>query len=232
MASINVMLNYLGVPVAPEYLDRLHDGADHSADFEYRMIRHVIDVPPEHAARDVLERYVEVSGQETYTAILPHTDKLFERFLVPFKSAKRMYCFGEYLACIELSAHLGEMLALLLWQITPLTLNGKPVDLTREKVLWGSEFEKMGQERRIVLLKALTAISDGDAQLFDFLRTTRRKYFHFWSTGTEKIKDDALQCFLRVSTLVRNVLKIEYEDGSVRLNPLLDAYLAGQRAAP
>lgn len=228
---INVMLNYLGVPVAKEYLDRLSDGADHTGDFEYRMIRHVIDIPPEHAARDVLERYVEVSGRETYTAIFPHTDKLFERFLVPFKSAKRMYCLGEYLACIELSAHLGEMLALLLWQITPITLNGKRMDSALEKALWGSEFEKMGQEKRIDLLRALAAASDEDAQLFDFLRATRRKYFHFWSTGTEKIQGDALQCFLRLSSLVRNVLRIEYENGAVKLNPLLESYLAHYKAA-
>jgi len=232
MATINVVLNYLGTPVPMEYLDRLADGGDHSGDLEYRMIRHVIDVPPEHTPRDVLERYVEVSGQESYTAIFPHTDKLFDRFLVPFKSSKRMYCLGEYLACIELSAHLGEMLALLVWQITPVTLNGRSVDVAMEKSIWGSEFERMGQEKRIDLLKTLGAVTDSDAQLLDYLRATRRKYFHFWSTGTERIKDDALRCFLDVATLVRNVLKIEYDNGTVKLNPLLETYLATHKAVP
>lgn len=215
-----------------EYLDRLADGSDHSGDFEYRMIHHVINLPPEHASRDVLERYVEVSGQESYTAIFPHTDKLFDRFLVPFKSSKRMYCLGEYLACIELSAHLGEMLALLVWHITPVTLNGKSVDVAMEKSIWGSEFEKMGQEKRIDLLKALGAVTDDDAQLLDYLRASRRKYFHFWSTGTERIREDALRCFLHVATLVRNVLKIEYDNGTVKLNPLLETYLATHKAVP
>ena len=44
------------------------------------MIRHVLELPPEHLPRDVLERYVDISSQESYTAIFPHTDKLFERF--------------------------------------------------------------------------------------------------------------------------------------------------------
>lgn len=232
MATINVTLNFLGTPVPVEYLDRLADGGDHRGDFEYRMIRHVIDFPPEHVPREVLERYVEVSGQESYTAIFPHTDKLFERILVPFKSSKRMYCLGEYLASVELSAHLGEMLALLVWQISPVNVNGKPVDGAMEKSIWGSEFEKMGQEKRIDLLKALGAITEGDAQLFDYLRATRRKYFHFWSTGTERIKEDALRCFLNVASLVRNVLKIEYDNGAVKLNPLLEAYLATHKAVP
>jgi len=177
MGTIQVVLNYLGTPVPKEYVDRLLDGRYHSGDFEYRMIRHVLELPPEHLPKEVLERYVEISGQETYTAIFPHTDKLFERFLVPFKAAKRTYCLGEYLACIELSAHLGEMLALLLWQITPVSLNGKRIDAQMERSIWGSEFEKMGQEKRIDLLKALGAIANEEEQLLDFLRSIRRKYF-------------------------------------------------------
>lgn len=232
MATIQVVLNYLGTPVAKEYVDQLLDGMDHSAEFEYRMIRHVLELPPEHLPKDVLERYVEISSKESYTAIFPHTDKLFERFLVPFKAAKRTYCLGEYLACIELSAHLGEMLALLLWQITPISLNGKAVDAQMEKAIWGSEFEKMGQEKRIDLLKVLGAISGDEEQLLDFLRSTRRKYFHFWHASTEHIKDDSLECFLRLASLVQMVLRIEYENGALKLNPLLDAYLATHKTAP
>lgn len=210
----------------------MRDGNDHSGDFEYRMICHVLELPAEHLPREVLDRYVEVSGKESYTAIFPHTDKLFERFLVPFKSAKRTYCLGEYLACIELSAHLGEMLALLLWEITPVSLNGKLVDAQMEKSIWGSEFEKMGQEKRIDLLKVFGAISNEEEQLLDFLRATRRKYFHFWNASTEHIKDDALECFLNVAALVQKVLKIEYENDVVKLNPLLEAYLATHKNAP
>lgn len=232
MATIHVVLNYLGTPVLKEYVDLLLDGKDHSGDFEYRMIRHVLELPPEHLPREVLERYVEISSKENYTAIFPHTDKLFERFLVPFKAAKRTYCLGEYLACIELAAHLGEMLALLLWQITPVSLNGKAVDVQMEKSIWGSEFEKMGQEKRINLLKVLGAISTDEEQLLDFLRTIRRKYFHFWNASTERIREDALESFLKLAALVQMVLRIEYENGAVKLNPLLDAYLATHKTAP
>lgn len=231
MAAIQVVMNYLGTPVTKEYINHLLDGKDHSGEFEYRMILHVLELPPEHMPMVVLERYVEISSKESYTAIFPHTDKLFERFLVPFKAAKRAYCLGEFLACIELSAHLGEMLALLLWQITPISLNGKTVGAKMEKAIWGSEFEKMGQEKRIDLLKVLSAISGDEEQLLDFLRSTRRKYFHFWDTTTERIKDDALECFLKLASLVQMVLRIEYDNGTVKLNPLLEAYLATHKTA-
>lgn len=232
MATIRVVLNYLGTPIPKEYVDLLLDGKDHSGDFEYRMIHQVLELPPEHLPRDVLERYIEISSKESYAAIFPHTDKLFERFFVPFKAAKRTYCLGEYLACIELAAHLGEMLALLLWQITPISLNGKPVDAKMEKAIWGSEFEKMGQEKRIDLLKVLGAISNDEEQLLDFLRTKRREYFHFWNASTELIREDALEAFLKLATLVQLVLRIEYENGAIKLNPLLDTYLATHKTTP
>lgn len=225
MGTIRVMLNFLGTPVSSDYIDRLFDGQDHSKDFEYSMIKHVLGLSPELMPREVLERYVEISSKETYMAIFPHTDKLFERFLLPLKSAKRLYCIAEYLASIEVSAHVGEMLALLLWQMTPITLNGKRIDPSIEKSIWGREFEKMGQEKRINLLQTFGAVSDDDARDLDYLRSTRRKYFHFWYSEIGNIKEDSLNCFLKSATLVKNVLKIEYNKGSVSVNPLLSDYL-------
>lgn len=231
MATINVMLNFLGTPVSKDYLTRLRDGKDHTGDIEYRMMRQVLELPLEHLPQEVLERYVEVSSKESYIAIFPHTDKLFDRFLFPFKSAKRLYCLGEYLATIEVSAHLGEMLALLLWQITPITMDGKRIEADMEKAIWGTEFEKMGQEKRINLLKVFGAVSEQDAQNLDFLRATRRKYFHFWSASISGIKEDALNCFLKVAMLVKNVLQISYVEGALAINPLLHAYLEAHKRA-
>ena len=225
MTTIQVTINYLGVPVEKTFIERLLAGEDLSGEFHYSILKHFFELNPEHLPREVLERYVEVSSRETYAAILPHTDKLFERFLTPFKSAKRCYCLGEYLASIELSAHLGEMLALLIWQITPVKINTKDIDSKIEKDLWGREFEKMGQEQRIDLLKVFGAINKKDTEHLDFLRTTRRKYFHFWSETTVNVKSDSLQCFLKIAQLVRDILRIEYANGTVKLNPLLSKYL-------
>ena len=51
MGTIHVVLNYLGTPVPKEYVDCLLDGKDHSGDFEYRMIRHVLELPPRNTYR-------------------------------------------------------------------------------------------------------------------------------------------------------------------------------------
>jgi len=229
MATIDVTLNFLGVPVPEEYVDRILDGSAQPSDFEYKMIRHVLELPPESLPREVLERYVEISDRETYTPLLPHTDKLLERFLFPFRSAKRLYCLGEYLAAIEICAHVGEMFSLLIWQMTPITFNGNRLNVNTEKAIWGRTFEKMGQENRINLLETFGAISNEDARSLDFLRATRRTHFHFWTIDAD-VKKDALDCFLRLAKLVKNVLKIEYDGKDISINPLLQDYLRTQRS--
>lgn len=231
MATVNVTLNYLGVPVDAKYVATLRDGADHSGDFEYRMMEHVLGVPPQHVTSEVLDRYVEVSSKETYTPIFPHTDKLFERFLIPLKSAKRCYCLGEYLATIEVCAHVGEMLALLIWQMNPGSINGKPVDSALQKAIFGREFEKLGQEQRVDILKGIGSLADAEAQNLDFLRATRRRYFHFWDPPTT-LQRDALESFLRVSSLIKSTLQIEFDHGKVKMNPALLAYLKAHPQPP
>lgn len=226
MGTIDVMVNFLGIPVGSEYVDKLlSDGKDHSNEIEYRMLRHIFELPPEHVPREALDRYVEVSNKQTYTPVLPYSHKLFEKFLSPFRSAKRCYCLGEYLAAIELSAHLGEMLALLVWKIGRVTLNRNPITEPQEKALWGCKFERLGQEKRINLLRVLGLITEEDARTLDSLRATRRKYFHFWNCSTDSEKEDALRCFVKASELAKSILQIQFDRGKLSINPLLAKYL-------
>jgi len=110
------------------------------------MIKHVLDLSPETLPRAALERYVEISTADYYIPIFPVTDKMFERLLLPLKSAKRCFSLGEYLATIELCAHVGEMLATLVWQMTQVRLNDKALDEKLESLLFGRPFESQGQD--------------------------------------------------------------------------------------
>jgi len=224
-STILVSLNYFGTPVAGDYLDRLGDGSDHRNDMEYRSLAEVLGAPPEHLPRAVLERYVEVSPPESYLPLFPHTEKIFERILSPLRSAKRCYCLGEYLATIELCAHVGEMFAILLWQMRPFVLNGKPLSQEREAQLFGSTFERKGQEQRIKMLKAIGGVEEADAQRLDELRKRLRKYFHLWSEGVSDARADAFHCFWQVVNLAESVLQISFDDGKLIINPALQAYV-------
>jgi hypothetical protein len=163
-----------------------------------------------------------------YAPILPHSSKLFERLISPLKSAKRCYCLGEYLATIELSAHVGEMLTQLTWQITPIVHNQSRVTAEFEKGILGREFEKLGQDRRINVLKTFGAISESQANQFDDLRKRRVRFFHLWSTGVEDVQSDARRCYKIALLLTQEILQIgisPHEPGRVTINPLLSAFL-------
>jgi hypothetical protein len=229
MSPIKVNLNYLGIPLGREQIDLLQsEQSEQLLEFERMHLDHFFDLPVKHLARDVLERYCEVSDPELYTLILPVSDKLFERLLSPLKSAKKCFCLGEYIATIELAAHVAEMLALLLWQITPVSRDGTRITIEFEKGLWGRRFEKLGQEHRVSVLAAFNAISKRQAELFDKIRKTRVRYFHLWSTSSENIHADSLTCFRNAAELVKEVFQIELSDskrGAIKINPLLSAYL-------
>lgn len=229
MKTVSVTLNYLGVPIKSEYIDKIFSShVDTSKDTEYLILENFFGICPKHLPREVLERYIELTDKNTYLPFFPHTNKIFERLLSPFKSAKRCYCLGEYIATIELCAHLGEMLALLLWQMTPLTHNDKSITPDFEKSILGDEFEKLRQDRRIKILKAFGAMQNDTAQLFDDLRTTRRKYFHLWSSDVSKAKKDAYNCFHKVAKLIKKILKMEInkeKPNTFVMHPLLLEYL-------
>src|SRR5262245_15143795 len=226
---LTVNLNFLGLPVESDYVDRLLDGSDHSQEHEYRIMLHVLEIPPHHLPRDVLDRYVRVSSQALYIPILPVTDKIFERLLLPLRSAKRCFSLGEYLAAIELCSHVGEMLANLLWLVTPIKLNGQPINANTEKLLFGRSFEKQGQKQRVNILRGFNVVQDEDFRRFNELRDTRTRYFHLWSGGTTKAEQDAFRSFENVIVLVKTILQIKYDSGKVSISPLLHQYLRKHR---
>ena len=228
--TIPVNLNYFGTPVSLEYLDCLSDGHDHQSDQEYRTMLDLLGASPTSWPRDVLERYVEVSPPDPHLPIFPHTDKIFERILSPLRSAKRCYCLGEYLATIELCAHVGEMFAILMWQMKPMALNGKPVGEELENKLFGRTFEKQNQDQRIRILKAVGAVGDADAERLDDLRRRRRKHFHLWGEdSSSEPKKDAFHCFWEVVQIAESVLQIAFDNGRVIINPELRAYVEEHR---
>ncbi len=224
MKTITVTLNYLGIPITSEFLDILQSKEDVCKDARYIILEIFFEISPKHLKREVLERYIEITDK-TYMPVLPATNKIIERLLSPYKSAKRCYCLGEYIATIELCAHVGEMLAILLWHIAHLHQNTAAL----EKMMWDREFEELPQNRRTKILKSLGVIQAETAQIFDFLRTTRTDYFHIWSADVSKAKEDALECFLKTAQLIKEVLNISINEDKpstfVINNPLLLEYL-------
>lgn len=119
----------------------------------------------------------------------------------------------------------SEMVTILIFEMSDFTINGKPLDEDSQKGLFGSSFEKIGQDRRVSILHTYNLIDEKIKSSFDIIRTVRRKYLHLFSQEHDKISTDAVKVFVETVKLVVNVIGQNVVDGKIILNPRLLKYI-------
>lgn len=173
----------------------------------------------------VVGRYREISQEPIRLFAAPSESRILEKLVWPLRHAKASYMFGNYLSVIALCGMVGEMVAILCWEIGEPQLAGQPMTRDGEKAVLGSAFERLGQERRVQVLGAYELIGSDMRGRFDTLRETRRKYLHVWSQDHAGLPADARACFTAAVHLVTTVIGQEVSDGWIKLNPKLVGYL-------
>lgn len=107
--------------------------------------------PPE-TSSDVaalVRRYKEIASEPVALAVVPAEQRILDKLVWPLRHAKASYMVGNYLAVIALAGMVAEMVALLRWEVAEISLNGRPITAQDEKALFGTTFERLGQERRL-----------------------------------------------------------------------------------
>lgn len=223
--TIEVSLNFLGTPITVEDKEKILSSGNPTSKIDRCVFQHIVGFPPDAVSAECLENYFEVSTPDLYLSFLPAHPKITAKLIMPLKSAKRCFCLGEFLASIELSAHVGEMLSSLIWEISDFRMNGAPIDDNAQNLLFGRVFEKMSQADRVKLLLGIKAISEVECEKFDRLRQLRTAYFHKWSTEAENLKSDAKQSYKIAIELLKEVTQMEFVEGRVKLRPDLMRFL-------
>src|SRR5439155_8328117 len=119
---------------------------------------------------------------------------------------KASYVVGNNLGVIALCGMVSEMVAVLLWQLAEAKLNGREMTTEDEAAVFGSSFERLGQERRVRALSSYGVVAPNVATMFDTIRLSRRKYLHLWSQDHERLAQDAVACFHAAIGLVVAVI--------------------------
>jgi hypothetical protein len=132
---------------------------------------------------------------------------------------------GNYLATVSLSGLVAEMVAILLWEIADAQINGRTMKKEDEKNLFGSGFEKLGQERRVSILSAYGIIDEETKSNFDSIRNVRRSYLHLLSNDHDRLPEDGIKCFHAAVSLVVTAIGQDVREGLFVLNPRLVQYL-------
>jgi hypothetical protein len=219
---IEIQLNFFGPFLEDSDLSKILDlkVTGFKEEFDRDLLISFFNLPVEALSEDIIKRYIEVTTKETHTAIVPHTERLFERLLKPLRSAKKNYCLGEYSATIALCGAVAEMLVLLLWEINEVRLKGQIIGKNEERGLFGKNFDDLNHARRLNVLKTFGFISDDQFRKFEQVRKKRNSYLHSWTVNLSNEKQDALNSFKLIFQLFMEITEIGLADaGTVRVNP-------------
>lgn len=175
--------------------------------------------------QSMIDRYKEISVEPMRLNVAPAEDRILTKLVWPLRHAKACYMAGNYLGTISLCGMVAEMITMLLFDISNVSINGKALNREGEIGLFGAEFEKLGQERRISVLRTYNLIDDQLKFSFDRIRTKRRRYLHIYSQDHATLASDAVAIFKEAITVVVKVIGQELSDGKIILNPALVKYL-------
>ena len=176
----------------------------------------------------LIERYKKISPEPVVLAVVPAEQRILDKLVWPLRHAKASYMVGNYLAVIALAGMVAEMVGLLRWEVAEISLNGRPMTAEDEKVLFGSTFERLGQERRLQVLSAYGLIDAVARGRFNTIRETRRGYLHLWSQDHDSLPGDAIKSYHAAVALVATTIGQEFRDGKVVISQPLVKYLERQ----
>ena len=133
----------------------------------------------------LVARYCEIGTEPVRLVAAPAEERILDKLIWPLRHAKASYMVGNYLAVIALCGMVAEMVALLLWEVSVVQLNGRLLSDDDEKALFGTTFERLGQERRIQVLTVYGLINQETRGRFNTPKEIRRRYLHLWSRDHE-----------------------------------------------
>lgn len=224
--KITIQLNRFGPYIEEaeqvELLTKLRHKKNNSA---IRRLEQFLGISP---TEDHLKRYLEITTKRTHLNITPANRKIFCRIIDPLICAKKYYCLSEYISCIAMCGLAGEMLAILIWKISEIAIQGLKISQEEEKEIFGKNFEKLGQGNRISILKVLTIITPDAWDRFNEIRIIRNKYLHLWEYDEKQQKGDAKKCIISALILFKNITNIQLKtfkgEQFISINPSLLKY--------
>ena len=175
----------------------------------------------------LIERYQEISTDTSDLQFALSYPVIEEKFIQPLMHAKASYLTGNFLGLIALCGLVGEMITIMMFQITKVTIQKKPMEENLQKDLFGNSFEGLGQSRRLAVLKAYGIIDDDIFRRLNTTYKTRNKYLHRLTHDHGAIKADAKAVFADTVKVMAWFLGANFGGGPgiVSLRPELIKYL-------
>ena len=162
-------------------------------------------------------RYREASDGCDEPVFVPMHSTIMEHVVRPLVEAKQCYILGMPVACIAQAGLVGEMVAL--WRLRMLAgvVNIEELDEDVRDAFKEGEFDRLGQERRVKVLKKIDSLDDATVQAFGELRSVRRRYLHFMIEKNPNADRDARNALAWANVLVAKTLDLKFDEGRIVL---------------
>jgi hypothetical protein len=179
----------------------------------------------------IVERYREISCEERRLFAVPMDEQVLQKLVWPLRHAKGCYAVGNYLGTIALCGVVAEMVAILLFEMADMTINGRSMTAEDAESLFGATFERLGQERRVKVLSAYGVIDLATKEAFSAIRLARRRYLHLLSKDHQELPADAVKAFNAATSLVVTATGLSVQDGRIAVSAAFVRYLQKGRSA-
>jgi len=174
----------------------------------------------------VRQRYKDVEDPTTEPSIVPLHDIIMRHVIRPLREAKYCYVLGMPVACIAQAGLVGEMVALWRFRMLEPKLDGRPLDQELQKLLMGREFDKLRQEERVRVLRAVDTLDEETVRAFGELRALRRQYMHFMVDPAQgDVDQDARKAYCLACKLFAKTLDLKFRDGACVFPPKIMRFI-------
>lgn len=221
--SMPIFLRPLALPAIDEELGRQPEPAPEDVALEL-LSEFVGDY--ENPVAIIRSRYRQVTDEETEPLIVPHHESIMRHVVRPLREAKYCYVLGMPVACIAQAGLVGEMVALWRFRMLQPRVDGRAFSEDLQRLILGREFDKLGQEDRVRVLRALDNVEPEIVVAFGELRALRRKYLHFMVDVSTDVDGDARRALQYADLLVVRTLGVTFKDGAIVLPERVSRYVA------
>ncbi|GAI40203.1 unnamed protein product, partial [marine sediment metagenome] len=176
---------------------------------------------------NIRKRYWLLTTPQLDIFVVPNEKKILEKLVWPLRAAKKAFILSDYLGCIALCGMVCEMAIIFLFDLAAIHVNTKPLNTKQQRQIFGSTFEKLGQEKRIQVLYEIELLSGELAKDADAVRKIRRQYLHFLSKSYSRIEKDAEDAYKASFQLIKSLVDLPVgNDGKLIIPEHLTNYLS------